>query len=492
MKLSALLAKVSHLGVRGNVDRTVSGISYDSRKATPDSLFVAIPGGKHDGFEYIEDALKHGAGVIVLPHGRFPNRDVTQVQVEDTRRALADLADVFYGHPSGRMKLVGITGTNGKTTTSFMVRDILHACGEKPGLLGTVQYEIGERVLPATRTTPESADIQNYLDQMIRAGGRSAVMEVSSHALDQDRVRGLDFDVAVFTNLTRDHLDYHETMDRYFNAKRRLFTALGRGSKRAVAVINLDDAWGRKLAADPDIQARVMTYGLHEGAELRATDVVLSPAGSDFTVKGPRGERRIHIPLLGRFNLQNGLAAYAVAQALELDDAMVIKALAGCVAVSGRLEEIPTGRGWRVFVDYAHTDDALANVLETLRGFTKGRLIVVFGCGGNRDRSKRALMGGVAARLADLAVITSDNPRDEVPSTIIDEIKAGFGYRSHYEVAEDRDRAIGLALATARDGDVILVAGKGHETTQECRGVYSLFDDRQVVRRWLQERDGVP
>ena len=490
MKLSDILKKVSHLGVRGNTDRVVSGLAYDSRKVTTDSLFVAIPGAKHDGFEYIEDALKHGAGVIVSPHGRFPNRDVTHVQVADARRALADMADVFYGHPSGKLKVVGITGTNGKTTTAFMVRDILKAADLTPGLMGTVQYEIGSRILPATRTTPESSDIQGYFDQMLHAGCRSAVMEVSSHALEQDRVKGLDFDVAVFSNLTRDHLDYHETMERYYEAKRRLFTSLGGGSKKAVAVINHDDAWGRRLMSEPGLQAGVLTFGFEEGALFRAVDVVIGPTGSECTIRSPTGESRVHIPLLGRFNLQNGLAAYVATRALGVDNDTVIRSLALRVAVPGRLEEIATRRGWRVFVDYAHTDDALANVLETLRRFTPGRLIVVFGCGGNRDPSKRPLMGAVASRLADIAILTSDNPRDEAPLAIIDQIRAGFDDRTHGEVVEDRASAITMALSLAREGDVILVAGKGHETTQECRGAYSLFDDRQVVRTLLQRMEG--
>lgn len=490
MKLSAILEKVSHIGVRGNTDRVVSGIAYDSRKVTSDGLFVAIPGFRHDGFEYLEDAVKHGAGVVVLTHGHYSRKDVTQVQVEDARRALAEMADVFFGHPSGRLSVAGITGTNGKTTTAFMLRDIFQQAGLAPGLMGTVQYEIGDRILPASRTTPESADIQFYFDQMLRAGCRGAVMEVSSHALAQDRVRGIDFDVAVFSNLTRDHLDYHETMEAYFQAKRRLFTGLGGGSKRAVAVINHDDPWGRRLAADPEIRAPILTFGLAEGATVRASEVVMGPAGSDFTVRGPWGESRVHIPLLGGYNLQNGLAAYTAARAMGLEDAAVVRALAGRTAVPGRLEEIPTRRGARVFVDYAHTDDALANVLETLRTFTEGRLIVVFGCGGNRDRCKRGLMGAVAARLADQSVLTSDNPRDEVPSAIIEEIRAGFGDKTNYVIAEDRTEAIRQALAMAGVKDVILIAGKGHETTQERQGAFSLFDDRQVARKLLKEMDG--
>ena len=490
MKLSDLLKSVDYLDVRGPADRMVSGVTYDSRRTVPSGLFVAIPGARHDGFEYIEDALRRGAGVVVCPRGRVPNRDVTVVHVADARKALADCADAFHGHPSRAMTLAGVTGTNGKTTTTFMLRDILESAGRTPGLLGTVQYEIGPRVIPASRTTPESSDIQEYLAQMRQAGCTSAVMEVSSHALDQDRVRGLEFDVAVFTNLTRDHLDYHQTLERYFEAKRRLFTGLGRGQKRAVALVNHDDEWGRRLAADPAISAEVLTFGLGEGARLRATEVMLGSSGSEFTVTGPWGPSRVRIPLLGRFNVENALAAYGAARALGLEEGTVLRALAGRVAVPGRLEEIPTQRGWRVFVDYAHTDDALANVLETARRFTPGRLIVVFGCGGNRDRSKRPLMGAVAARLADLSILTSDNPRDEDPAAIIAQIRAGFGTQDRVEMVEDRATAIGSALAAARDGDVILIAGKGHETTQEIHGAFTVFDDRQVARALLQKQEG--
>lgn len=490
MKLSEILKQVSHVGVRGAEDRLVSGIAYDSRKVTTDSLFVAIPGTKHDGLEYVEEAVKRGAGVIVSPHSRVPSREVTHVQVEDARRALADIADLYYGHPSQALNVIGITGTNGKTTTAFMLRDILEAAGRSPGLLGTVQYEVGGRIIPASRTTPESLDLQSYFAQIRNNGGQSVVMEVSSHALDQDRVRGIDFDVALFSNLTRDHLDYHVTMDRYFEAKRRLFTSLSHGSKDAVAVINRDDPWGRRLVGDPGIKARVLTYGVEEGADIQAREIVLDSAGSSFTVRSPWGEARVHVPLLGRFNLQNGLAAYAAARALGVAEATVLRALAQRTAVPGRLEEIPTHRGFRVFIDYAHTDDALANVLDTLRHFTKGRLIVVFGCGGNRDQAKRAMMGSVAARLADMAILTSDNPRDEVPSEIIDQIRSGFGDRTNYEIVEDRAKALEMALALARENDLILVAGKGHETTQEVRGTFSLFDDRQMVRNILQKMAG--
>lgn len=490
MKLSELLKKVKHLAVRGNHEREVSGIAYDSRQVTPDALFVAVPGVHCDGFEYAEDAVKRGASVIVTSHTRLSAREVTQVQVEDTRLALAEISDGFYGHPSGTLAVVGITGTNGKTTTAFMVRDILESVGRTPGLIGTVHYEIGARIIPARRTTPEALDIQNYLNQMVRAGCRSVAMEVSSHALDQRRVACVDFDVAIFTNLTRDHLDYHHTMEGYFEAKRRLFTGLGQGHKRAVAVINHDDPWGRKLAEDPDLRTEIVTFGIEPGAMVQVVELKLGANGSTCRVRTPWGESVVSTPLLGRFNVQNVLGAYTAGRVLNLDDATIIKALAARDRVPGRLEEVPVNRGWRVFVDYAHTDDALANVLETVRGFTEGRLIVVFGCGGNRDQSKRPLMGAVAARLADMAIVTSDNPRDEEPMAIILQVCAGFSSGANYEVVEDRAKAIAMALAVARDKDIVIIAGKGHETTQEIGGVQTLFDDRTAVKKALLKMDG--
>jgi len=490
MKLSELMKRVKHLAVRGNPDREVSGIAYDSRKVTPEMLFVAIPGAHCDGFEYAEDAVKRGATVVVTAHARPSKREVTQVQVEDARQALAEISDTFYGHPSGALTVVGITGTNGKTTTAFMVRDILEAVGHLPGLIGTVQYEIGARIIPARRTTPEALEVQDYLSQMVRVGCRSVAMEVSSHALDQQRVSGVDFDVAIFTNLTRDHLDYHHTMENYYEAKRRLFTGLGGGNKRAVAVINHDDPWGRKLAGDPELRAEIVTFGIEPGAMVQVVDMRLGANGSECRVRTPWGESVVNTPLLGRFNLQNVLGAYTAGRVLHLEEAFVIKALAARARVPGRLEEIPVNRGWRVFVDYAHTDDALSNVLETVRCFTEGRLIVVFGCGGNRDKSKRALMGAVAVRLADIAIVTSDNPRDEEPSAILSQICSGFGSATNYEVVEDRAKAIAMALAMARSKDVVIIAGKGHETTQEIAGVQTLFDDRMAVKKALFEMDG--
>lgn len=488
MKLEALLNRVAHVAVRGHSARPIAGVAHDSRQVRQDFCFVAIPGEHRDGAEFIEDALRRGASVVISEHGHFPVREAAHIQVANARKALAEAADAFFEHPSGKLLVAGVTGTNGKTTSTFMIRDMLAAAGRTPGLIGTVQYEVGERVIPASRTTPEASDLQGFLDRMLKAGCRSVVMEVSSHALDQDRVAGVDFDVAVFTNLTRDHLDYHKTMDAYFAAKLKLFAMLGRG-KLAVAVINLDDPRGGALARETGGHVQVLTFGLGEGASVRATEVVTDQTGSTFRVSSPWGASEVRVNLLGRFNVQNALGAYTAGRAMGLDEAAVLQGLANRKAVPGRLEEIPTGRGFRVFVDYAHTDDALSNVLTTLRPYTTGRLIVVFGCGGNRDQSKRPLMGAVAGRLADVSVLTSDNPRRDDPIAILRQIEAGFS-GGQYQVIEDRRSAIGAALAMAREGDIVLIAGKGHECVQEFAGTIVPFDDRQVARQLLEGRTG--
>jgi UDP-N-acetylmuramoyl-L-alanyl-D-glutamate--2,6-diaminopimelate ligase len=484
LRLDDVLREVPHLSARGPLDRPVAGVVRDSRQVRRDYIFVAIPGEHLEGLAFVDDALARGAAAIVAQQTGPVRTDAAWVVVENSRRALAQLADRFHGHPSGRMRVAGITGTNGKTTVSFMLRDFLRDAGETPGLIGTVQYELGARVIPAGRTTPEADDLQAMLAQMLQVGCRSAVMEVSSHALAQDRTWGIDFDAAVFTNLTRDHLDYHGTLEAYFEAKQRLFAGLGRGAKEPVAAVNADDPWGRRILAAP-LRARAVSYGFGEAAQVRACDVRGSAQDTAFTLESPWGRRAIRLPLLGRFNVWNALAALATGGALGLDLDRMAGVLAGFAGVPGRLEEIPTGRGFRVFVDYAHTDDALANVLQTLADVRRGRLIAVFGCGGNRDQSKRPLMGAVAARLADVTVLTSDNPRREDPRAIIEQIRQGVGPAANYEVVEERGRAIQRALEIAQKDDIILIAGKGHERFQEFANTIVPFDDRQVVRSLL-------
>jgi len=485
MKLEALIKHLQPLAVEGKRDREVLGIVEDSRQVRPGHIFVAVDGQRHDGWMFVEEAAERGAVAAVSEHEEKGRKDICCIRVADARRAVADLACAFYDRPFSRLAMVGITGTNGKTTTAYMIRDILRAAGREPGLITTVEYEIGPRTIPATRTTPEASALLSMLAQMVNAGCSSAVMEVSSHALVQKRTAGLDFDVAVFTNLTRDHLDYHKTMEEYFQAKTLLFASLGKGTKQATAVINVDDPWGNRLSKSGAPAAEVVTFGMGSEAMVRAEDTRLSPEGSVFQIRTPWGEAEVRTRLLGRFNVSNVLGAVASCGALGTDLDLMVRALSKAAFAPGRLEKIKTRRGFQVFVDYAHTDDALEHVLTTLREITANRLMVVFGCGGNRDKSKRAAMGQVAARLADYSILTSDNPRHEKASDIIAQIREGFGFEDNFEVIEDRRQAIERALEMADKGDVVLIAGKGHENFQEFANKTIAFDDRQVVRSVL-------
>ena len=484
MKLDMLLAALPAAKRFGPAGREIAGIACDSRQVRPGWLFVAIPGNKMDGFAFIDDAVTRGAVAVVTEQAPPGLKDVTVIRVPNAREALARLASTFYGHPSARLRLIGVTGTNGKTTVTYMIRDILESAGLSCGLIGTVEYRLGSRVIPASRTTPDSLTLQSFLSQMVQSGCASAVMEVSSHALDQERAWGIEFDAAVFTNLTQDHLDYHKTMEAYFEAKRRLFTAIGRGGKPAAAILNLDDPYGRRLAESPDIKARIITYGRAPEAAVRADRIRLGPSGSAFHATTPWGEADLTLRLLGGYNVSNALAAMAACGSLGISLSIVKQRLGEMRAVPGRLEQVPCKRGFQVFVDYAHTDDALLNVLQTLREITAGRLIVVFGCGGNRDRTKRPKMGAVAGRLADYSVLTSDNPRTEDPLAILDQIRAGIGQAPH-EVVPDRAEAIRRAIGLAREGDIVLIAGKGHETFQEFDNRVIPFDDREIARELL-------
>jgi UDP-N-acetylmuramoyl-L-alanyl-D-glutamate--2,6-diaminopimelate ligase len=371
-----------------------------------------------------------------------------------------------------------------------MLKAILEAAGRRPGLVGTVHYEVGVRRVPACRTTPEAPDLQAMLAEMVEAGCDAVVMEVSSHALEQARVHGVPFDVAAFTNLTREHLDYHGTLEKYFAAKAALFRSLRPGPGASTAVINTGDPWGARLAGDLEPGTRRITFGAAPDALVRAEDVEVNREGSTFTLRSPWGDAEARIRPLGHFNVMNALAAAACAGAMGIEPGQMTRALAGLDSIPGRLERVPHSRGFQVYVDYAHTDDALANALRTLREITPGRLIVVFGCGGDRDRPKRALMGRAASRWADLSVLTSDNPRSEEPAVIVEEILEGYEDRGSVETVVDRREAIERALAVARGDDTVLVAGKGHEDTQEFREKTIPFDDREVLRDLLGEEPG--
>ncbi len=464
----------------GAPDVEVSGLAYSSRAVTPGTLFFCVPGFKADGHDFAADAVERGAAALVVE--RPLGLGVPEVQVGDVRAATAEIAARFYGDPTAELDVVGITGTNGKTTTTFLVRSILEAADMQCGLLGTVASIVGGRREDVERTTPEAIDLQATFRRMLDAGDRACAMEVSSHALHLHRVDGVHFACRVFTNLTQDHLDFHPTMEEYFAAKRMLFERPG-----GPAIVNVDDPYGRRLADELD---GVVTFGIASAdATYRATDVRFDTARSTFTLTSPDGEARVEMPLPGLFNVSNALAAIASARALGVPLDTAVAALAHAERVPGRFEPVDEGQDFAVLVDYAHTPDSIENVLRAARDITRGRLHVVFGAGGDRDASKRPLMGRAASELADHVVVTSDNPRSEDPESIVDPVLSGAGGDAEREV--DRRRAIQLAIESARDGDVVVIAGKGHEQGQEFEGGRKEpFDDVTVAREALRSTLG--
>jgi UDP-N-acetylmuramoyl-L-alanyl-D-glutamate--2,6-diaminopimelate ligase len=459
----------------------ISGLAYASAEVRPGDLFFCVRGFKSDGHDFAPEAVDRGAAALVVE--RPLRLGVPEVAVEDARAAMAGIAARFHGDPTATLRVVGVTGTNGKTTTAFLIRAILEAAGQRCGLLGTVTSIVGGREEPVQRTTPEAIDLQATFRRMLDSGDAACAMEVSSHALELRRTDGVHFACRVFTNLTQDHLDFHSDMEHYFLAKRRLFEGSG-----GPAILNLDDEYGRRLAAD---FPGATSYAIDRDADLRARDVEFDPRGSRFTLETPEGEVQVTTRLPGLFNVSNALAAAAAARALGVPLATIAGALAGAERVPGRFEPVDEGQPFAVLVDYAHTPDSLENVLRAAREITRGRLIVVFGAGGDRDRGKRPLMGRVAAALADAVVVTSDNPRSEDPDAIVDQILDGAGPDAEREV--DRRRAIRRAIEMARDGDVVVVAGKGHEQGQEFEGGRKEpFDDVTVAREALREALGAP
>jgi len=460
----------------GPGDVEVTGLAYDDRRVAPGTVFFCVPGLTRDGHDFAPRAVERGAAALVV--ARPLGLGVPEVLVDDVRAAMAAAAARFHGDPTARLPVVGITGTNGKTTSAFLVRGLLEAVGRPCGLLGTVTSVVGGERRPVVRTTPEAIELQGLFAEMLARGDRACAMEVSSHALELHRVDGVRFAVALFTNLSQDHLDFHPDMESYFQAKRRLFHL-----DPGVRIVNVDDPWGRRLAEEfPD----AITVGIEsEDAEVRALEVSGDPEGSDFVLRAEGERLPVRLPLPGRFNVANALGAWAAARALGEDPARLAAALGAAPRVPGRLEPVKAGQAFTVLVDYAHKPDALASVLAAAREAAPGRVLVVFGAGGDRDRGKRPLMGEIAARLADVALVTSDNPRSEDPERIMDEIVAGApGGGLEREV--DRRTAIARALALAEAGDVVVIAGKGHEREQELAGGRrEPFDDVAVAREAL-------
>jgi UDP-N-acetylmuramoyl-L-alanyl-D-glutamate--2,6-diaminopimelate ligase len=484
MKLSELAACIPGARVVGPGDVAIARAAHDSRRVRPGDLFVAMPGTRVDGHTFVPKAVEGGAAAVIVEHTVDLARPVPLVVVRDAREAFGLAAHALAGHPTRRLKVCGVTGTSGKTTTTYLVRSIFEKAGWPTGVLGTIAYLVGEREVASTMTTPDADELAGYFAEMVAAGLRAAVFEVSSHALHQRRAAGIHFDVAAFTNLSPEHRDYHPTMEDYRDAKGLLFQGL---DPSAAAVLN---------AADPvsdfykkDTPARVLTFGLKCKADVTAEDIQVSLSGTRFTLVTPRGRQPARTPLLGRHNVMNCLTAAAVGEALALPPEAVVEGLAAVGTVRGRLEAVPSDRPFTVLVDYAHKTDALEHALGTVRQLLRGggRLIAVFGCGGNRDREKRPAMAAVAERLADRVVVTNDNPRNEVPEEIAKEICAGFSSMDKVTVELDRRAAIAMAVGEARPGDVVVIAGKGHETYQILGDVTRPFDDREVAAEILRD-----
>ena len=464
-----LVAGLPEREVRGDAAVLVTGAAYRSSEASPGSLFFCVPGSRVDGHDFAAEAVLRGAVALVAE--RALPLDIAQVIVPSVRKAMGPVSAALFGRPADQMTIVGVTGTNGKTTTTYLLESVFRAAGLAPGVVGTTGVRIDGEPVPFPRTTPEAPDLHRLLARMLEAGVRAIAMEVSSHGLHQHRVDGVMYDCAVFTNLTQDHLDYHASMEDYFEAKARLFTP----SMTRQAVVNYDSLEGRRLVR-PDVP--VLTFGLETGADVRATHVEATRSGLSFRV----GDLAVRSPLRGQFNVENCLATLATARALGIPDAIVARGIEAVRSVPGRVETVDEGQEFLVMVDYAHTPDGLENVLRAARPLATGRLIVVFGCGGDRDRGKRPLMGKSATSLADLSIVTSDNPRSEDPLAIIAEIKPGAREGGgEYVIEADRRAAIRLAVARAGAGDVVVIAGKGHEPGQEFADRTIPFDDRTVA-----------
>ena len=482
---------IKSLGIRlpeRSPDFDVRGITQDSRKVRDNFVFIAVRGVNFDGHEFIKEAIQKGARAIIIQDNRYQianNRDIVWINVPDTRHALAQLISEFYGHPSLKMKVVGITGTNGKTTISYLIEAILKSAGFNPAVIGTINYRFKDKIFEASNTTPGSEDLQALLAQMHKEKVDYVIIEVSSHALDQERVNTVKFSCAIFSNLSVDHLDYHGNLESYFTTKSRLFRVLTRDN---FAILNVDDPRADELIKLT--KAQVITYGLNNNADISAEEISYTLKGTEFFLRlnsskikifsANLDRVKIKTPLIGNYNVYNILAAIGFALIYKIDSKIIQKAMEGFKGVPGRLERIPTKSDFYIFVDYAHTEDALRNVITALRALCKGHIYVVFGCGGNRDRSKRPKMGRAVSELADFAIVTTDNPRNEKPEDIISDIISGIE-RQNFKVILERKEAIKEALSLAKNNDIILIAGKGHEDRQIFKDRVIRFDDREVV-----------
>ncbi len=481
MFLKQLLQDVTYTVLQGSDNKNVDAIIYDSRVKTQEGLFIAIKGFQTDGHHYIDAAIANGCQTIVVEDAwQTDDETITVIQVTDTRKAMAKLAGNLYDQPSNRMDVVGVTGTNGKTSITFLLGQVLEYIGNRIGVIGTIENRIGETVLKSQHTTPESADLQKLFNQMCESGVSHCLMEVSSHALELARVDETAFKVGIFTNLTQDHLDFHKTMAAYAEAKAKLF------KQCAVGIINNDSPYAAQMMQDAT--CTLYTYGIDKEADYRATDIVITASGVSYKLTTAQGVYDVKIPIPGKFTVYNTLAVIAAASALGLSMEVILEALQTVKGVPGRIQSFAAPQGYTVIVDYAHTPDGLENVLQAITQFAKGKIITVFGCGGDRDNTKRPIMGEVAARYSDYAVITSDNPRSEDPISILEQVEVGVKVaHTPYTKIEDRKQAIYHALKMAQADDVVLIAGKGHENYQILKQRIIHFDDSEVVQEFIQE-----
>ena len=487
MKIQDILRDIPVLSTDITGQEEIRGVAYSSKDVQPGVLFAALKGEKKDGMDFVAEAEAKGASVVLSEWPKPQGVKAAWIRVADAREAMALAAAAFYGHPSMKLKIIGVTGTKGKTTTTYILEEIIKAAGFIPAVIGTVEYRGPGFRMKASRTTPEAPDLQKMLGEMVAADATHCLMEVSSHSLMQKRVCGVSFDLAVFTNLSGEHMDYHGSMENYFEAKKKLFFL---NHKKSASVVNFDDPWGKKLISE--LPMRTITFGLEPEAIVRADKHLLTDQGMDIQVTYPGGRMEISSWLVGRHNLFNILAAIASALALGIPIEAIVRGVAILRGVPGRFEKIANNRGLHIIVDYAHTDNALLNLLETARDLKPRRLLLVFGAGGSRDKSKRERMGDVAARLADWSILTSDNPRAEVPRQIIVDIEKGFAKNAvtNYEVIEDRTEAIRKALSICKKGDTLLVAGKGHEDYQIFKDRTIHFSDHEVIASILEEMEG--
>jgi UDP-N-acetylmuramoyl-L-alanyl-D-glutamate--2,6-diaminopimelate ligase len=493
MKVNELSSCLAASRLYGDGDIEISDIQTDSRRVKPGDLFICLPGHTVDGHEYAPQAAAKGAVALVVE--RKLDTDLPQIIVDDSRFAMSVMSNAFFGSPSSRMRMIGVTGTNGKTTTTYLIERIMQDQDVKTGLIGTIQMRYDGQSYPMSGTTPESLELQRSLQDMASKGVQCCVMEVSSHALEQGRVKGTDFRTAIFTNLTQDHLDYHNTMEEYRAVKGLFFSRLGNvispwKEERKYAVLNADDAASKYFAAQT--AAEVITYGIDNEANVRASGISITAKGTFFHVDTFKGEADISLRMVGKFNVYNALAAISAALLEDIPLQEIKASLESVAGVDGRVESVDEGQDFAVIVDYAHTPDGLENVLRTVREFASGKVLTVFGCGGDRDRTKRPLMGKIAAKYSDSILVTSDNPRTEDPLLILKDIEAGLTEdgvpQDRYELIADRREAIRKAIEMASPGDVVLIAGKGHETYQIINGVVHDFDDRIVAKEVIRGR----